>query len=331
MTICKKCVLESDSVPEITFDEEGVCNFCRTWERLEKKRQEEKKNLPKVLAELKKGLVIGLSGGGDSSTCLELLRKEGLKPKLAFTFDNGWNKPIADEKVAEITEGLPLKKIKIDYKELQMAFVKAGVPNIEIPTDHILMALSYKIAAEQKVKYIISGGNHATEGIMPESWSYWSGDLKLIKAIYGRSLKGLPTCGLLKWNYYKWIKKIKVINLLDYYEYKYKFQEYGEKHCENYFTEWFQHCYLPVKFGIDKRKAHYSSLINSGQMTREEAIRKMTEPLRFQPLILPEQFLKYPKKSHYDYKTNQKLYDFLCQVVKNIRKIRGHAPKMLEN
>lgn len=341
MKMCKKCILTTE-IEELELDNEGVCNFCRTWERLEEKRLEEKKNLPKILTELKKGFVIGLSGGIDSSTSLDILvRRYGLKPKMAFSLDNGWNNPLADENVKKLIEKLkvPFEKIIIDlekFKELQKAFLQSGVPNIEIPTDHILMAITYQMATKYGVKYIVSGGNHATEGIMPESWSYWSGDLKQIKYIakkFGNmDLKGLPTCGLLKWNYYKWIKGIKIINLLDYYAYnqkhakevlekKYNWQDYGGKHLESYFTAWFQNCYLPLKFGIDKRRAFYSSLINAGQMTREEAIRKLTEPVKFKPIILPEEFMKYPKKSHFDYPTD-KWFGRISKIIKFFRNVK---------
>ena len=342
--ICKKCLL-TDEIKEITFDKEGICCFCRTWERIEKQRLEEKKNLPKVLEELKKGFIIGLSGGVDSSYCLHLLAQEGLKPKITFSMDNNWNNPIANENIKKIVMALkiPFENLKIDipkFKELQEAFIKSGVPNIEIPTDHILLAITYQQASKYNVKYIVSGGNHANEDIMPESWSYWSGDLKQIKAIYkkftGKRLEGLPTCGLLKWNYYKWIKGIKIINLLDYYEYnqekakkilfeKYGWEDYGNKHEENYYTQWFQNCYLPIKFGIDKRRAHLSSLINSKQITKRKAMEKLTEPIKFKLIIKPEEFMKYLKKSHYEYPNNEKIWKLLCKMVSYARRIRRYC------
>jgi hypothetical protein len=342
MTICKKCLMD-DSIKGVSIGEDGVCNLCKTWERIEERRMKETEKLPAIYEKLKKGFIIGLSGGVDSSSCLDLLVVgKGIRPKLAFSMDNGWNNPLADENVKRLIDHfkIPFYKYNINldrFKELQQAFLESGVPNIEIPTDHILMAVSYEMAVKNKVKYIVGGGNHASEGIMPESWSYRSGDLKQMRAIYkkftGKRLRGLPTCGLLKFNYYKWIRGIKVVNLLDYYieynkensknilEMAYGWQDYGGKHEESIYTQWFQNCYLPVKFKIDKRVAHYSSLINSGQISREAAIKKLEEPLTFKPIISVEDFMKYPIHSHSDYPNNQKLYDFLCKVVRFIRNI----------
>ena len=149
---------------------------------------------------------------------------------------------------------VPFYRYTIDieaFRDLQAAFMKAGQKNLEIPTDHILMASSYELASKYGIKTIISGGNWATESIMPMSWGYQPRDLVHIKDIYrkftGKVLQGLPTCGIIKFNWYKWAKGIRVINLLDYFRYnreeaikilekEYGFQPYGEKHCENYFT-----------------------------------------------------------------------------------------------
>ena len=339
MIICKKCVMTSE-VKEITFDKDGVCNFCRTWEKLEQERLKEKQNLPQILNELKKGFIIGLSGGMDSSYLLHILTKEGLKPKMAFSFAGKWDNPLAVENVKKLVEALkiPFTKVSVDadrYEELQKAYLKAGVSNIEVPTDHILMALTYQMAEKYKVKYIVGGGNHANEDIMPESWSFSAMDLVNMKDIYktitGKKLKGLPVCGVVKWNYYRWWKKIKIINILDYVEYKqdearkvlsekYDWQDYPNKHEENYYTQWFQNCYLPVKFNIDKRRAHYSSLINSKQMTRDEAIRKLTEPVNFKMIYKPEDFMGITKVSHYDFKID-KWFNRISKIIKLCKKM----------
>lgn len=318
---------------EITFDENGVCSFCHEAQRQIKTAR----NKPLVMSP-KKGkydAIIGLSGGADSSYLLHVATKMGWR-LLAFHIDNGYNDPRADENVLKMVEKLkvPFYRYTIDlkkFKELQSAFLHAGVRNIEIPTDHILFSACYEMAAQYGIKYVLSGGNVNTESIMPASWGYMARDLKHIKAIYkkftGKRLKGLPTCGILKFNYYKWIKKIETIYLLDYVEYnrekaielltkEYGFQSTGEKHEESVFTKWFQNFYLFEKFGIDKRKAHYSSLINSGQMTREEAMNKLTENPVYPALGIEGKVLKYPKHSHFDYPTNLKLYNFISRIVK---------------
>jgi hypothetical protein len=208
------------------------------------------------------------------------------------------------------------------------------VKNIEITTDHILMASSLELANDYGIKTIISGGNWATESIMPRSWGYQPRDLKHIRGIYrryiGRSLSGLPTCGLLKWNWYKWVKGITTINLLDYYEYRrvdaihllterYGYKPYGEKHGESVFTKWFQNFYLFEKFGIDKRKAHLSSLILSGQITREEAMNELYQNPVYPQLGLEDRVLKIPKHEYTDFPNDEKLYEFISRVIRTIR------------
>jgi hypothetical protein len=227
---------------------------------------------------------------------------------------------------------VPFFRYRIDldrFKKLQAAFIQAGLPNIEIPTDHILMATTYEMASKYGIKYVLSGGNVATESIMPASWGYSARDLVHIKDVYrkmkGKKLTGLPTCSLLKWNWYRWIRRIKIAYLLDYLDYnrnnacallaqKYGYQEYGEKHCESLFTRWFQNFYLFEKFGFEKRKAHLSSLINSGQMTRAEALEELGRDHYYEPIGLEERVMQYPKGSHEAYKKDK--YVLLSKVIK---------------
>jgi hypothetical protein len=283
-------------------------------------------------------VLLGLSGGVDSSYCLHLLVKAGLRV-LTYSIDNGWNDPKADENMMRLVEGLkvPFYRYTIDQKtfvELQGVYMRAGLKNLEVPTDHILMASAYEIAKKYDIKTIISGGNWATESIMPMSWGYQPRDLKQIKSIYrkftGRKLKGLPVCGLLKYNYYKWIKRIKTVNLLDYYDYnrqtaisvlekEYGFQPYGEKHCENIFTWWFMNYYLFEKWGIDKRKAHLSSLILSSQMTRDEAMFQLEANPVYPEIGLEERVMKYPKKDYTDYPNDEKLFNFISKLIRGCR------------
>lgn len=278
--------------------------------------------------------LIGLSGGVDSSTALRHAVGFGLRP-LCFSVDNGWNDPKADENIMRLVEGLkvPFFRYTIDQKQfhkLQTAFIRAGVPNIEIPTDHILMATTYEMAAKHKIKWVISGGNVATESIMPPSWGYNARDLVHIKAIYkrftGKKLEGLPMCGLLKWNIYRWWYGIKILYLLDYISYnrqeaikilekKFGWKDYYEKHCESVFTCWFQNYYLFEKFCFDKRKAHLSSLINSGQMTRKEALDILAENPVYPELGIEKRVMKYPKHKHEDYPMD-KWYGRIASFIK---------------
>lgn len=312
------------SAPEITFDVFGICNFCRQAEESLAQINRDKHNLPNILKKIKKDgenkkydVLIGLSGGIDSSMVLHLAVKYGLRP-LCFTVDNGWNTSVSDENILKMVEKLnvPFYRKTIDlarFKELQGAFLMAGVKNVEIPSDHMILATSLELANKYKIKWVLSGGNVVSESIMPPSWGYNARDLVHIKDIYkryiGRDLSGLPLCGVWLWNKYKWINRINTVYLLDYINYnvkeskdilskEYGWKDYGEKHEESVFTSWFQNYYLFEKFGIDKRKAHYSSLINSGQMTREEAIFKLTANPVYPFLNIEKKVMSYERHEH---------------------------------
>ncbi len=337
---CTKCVMDK-SASETVFDEQGVCNFCHQAQRALAEIECDKSLLPvalKVIKDSSKGqydCLIGLSGGVDSSFMLHKAVEYGLRP-LCFSVDNGWNDSKADENIMRLVETLkvPFYRYTIDipkFRDLQSAFMKAGLRNIEIPTDHILMATTYEMAEKYGIKYILSGGNVATESIMPASWGYSARDLRHVKAVYkwatGKALTGLPVCSLLKYNYYRWIVGLRTVYFLDYLEYnrneaarilaeKYGWQEYGDKHCESVFTSWFQNYYLFEKFGIDKRKAHLSSMINSGQITREEALANLEKDPIYPRLGLEQRVLKYSKRSHYDFPTDERLYKLISRVVR---------------
>ena len=342
-TQCKRCVMDK-SANELVLDADGVCNFCHQAEK-EIAQTEHLRNdiaIGELLYEIKIAgvgnkydCIIGLSGGVDSSYLLHCAVKFGLRP-MCFTVDNGWNDPKADENIMRLVEGMkvPFYRYTIDlekFRELQMAFIKAGVPNLEIPTDHILMATTYEMAQKYGVKYILSGGNVATESIMPPSWGYSARDLVHIKAIYkratGKNLTGLPVCSLFKWNWYRWITGLKTVYFLDYLTYdrnaaasvlarNYGWQEYGDKHCESVFTSWFQNFYLFEKFGFDKRKAHLSSMINSGQMTRNEALEALEREPIYPKLNLEEKVMAYPKRSHDEFPKDERWFNAIASFVR---------------
>ena len=334
---------------DIKYDQNGVCNHCLNAQIELKLCEKEKPNLNSTISLIKssrKGdydCLIGLSGGVDSTMALHEAIQLGLKP-LVFTMDNGYNDPRADANVLQIVEKLkvPLIRYVLDldkFRDVQSAYLKAGLINVEAVYDHLLMGATYEMCQKYGIKWVISGGNMATESIMPASWSYTARDLVNIKDIYrnqkGRELKGeygrFPLVSLWKFNYYRWWKGIKTLYLLDYLEYhreesikllqkEYLYNPYGDKHCENTFTWWFQNFYLFQKFGIDKRKAHYSSLINSGQMKRREAMEALSASPIFPELGIEAKVLKYPKGRHEDYKTDEFWWNLGCKLIKFLRK-----------
>jgi N-acetyl sugar amidotransferase len=299
--ICTRCVMDT-SDPEITFDENGICSYCKLYQKYQKhnlstcSETELKKEIKKI-KESGKGkkydCVIGVSGGVDSSFVAYLSKKKFELRPLAVHLDNGWNSEISQANLERL-----LKKLDIDlytyvidweeFKDLQLSFFKASVLNLENPTDHAIGALMYNTAIERGIKYIIHGGNIHTEGLMPRAWGYDCRDLKYIKSIHKRfgrvELKTFPTLGIWKIAYYTLVKKIRLFPILNYMgdynkektkellKKEFDWVDYGGKHEESIFTRFYQSYLLPRKFNIDKRKAHYSTLINSGQMTRGEAL-----------------------------------------------------------
>ena len=337
---CKNCVMD-DTAEEIFFDYNGVCNFCnRAYQSLLEAR-EESKNLYSKVEQIKKDgegkdydCLIGLSGGVDSSTALHEAVKIGLRP-FCFSVDNGWNTKVSDENILKIVESLrvPFYRETIDlekFNKLQQAFIRAGLKNIEIPTDHIIMATTYALAKEYGIKWIISGGNVVGESIMPESWGYQARDVEHIKDVYrsvwGEELTGLPLCSTWLWNDYKHTYGIETFYLLDYLDYnpikakqllldKYNWVDYGNKHEESEFTKWFQNSYLPEKFGIDKRKAHLSSLIVSKVISRREALKILKEKPEYNKKLF-KHLLTYPKHEHSDF-IQEDWYPKIAELIKN--------------
>jgi N-acetyl sugar amidotransferase len=301
-TACTNCVLEVNDDPLITFNSQGVCHYCERFMNIIrstpsfnfKQKEAELRTLVSVIK--KKGrqadydCVVGLSGGADSTYVLYLCMEYGLRP-LAVHYDNGWNSQLAVQNIEQI-----VKKLNVDlftyvndweeYKDLQLAFLKASVVDIELITDQAIGACLFKAALKKNIRYVITGSNMSTEAILPESWYHWKADSRNIRAIhakYGKKkLKTYPTLSYLHRWYIEKFQKIISVSLLNYIPYypgevkkilieKLNWKEYGEKHFESVFTRFFQGYILPVKFGIDKRKAHYSTDICLNRITREEA------------------------------------------------------------
>ncbi len=308
--ICTNCIMDtSDS--EIRFDENGVCNYCNAFDADVRKKLELAQSgkgmeaLSGILNEIKRtgrnreyDCIVGVSGGVDSTYAAYNAVKLGLRP-LAVHFDSGWNSELAVNNIENIVKNLNIDLYTFvadwpEMQDLQLAYFKASVSNCDIPQDHAFLGALYRVAVERRIQYIISGGNNATEFILPKTWGYNASDARNLKAIHRRfgtvKLKHYPSCSFFKrYLYYPYVKNIRIVRILDYLPYnkeeakkiiieKLGWRDYGGKHYESIFTKFFQAYYLPKKFGFDKRRAHLSSLIVSGQMTRENALREMEEP-----------------------------------------------------
>ena len=297
---CTRCVMGSrDS--DIVFDSDGICNYCKALlVRLEKETyyKSGSEKLNQLVSNIKKAgegkeydCVIGLSGGVDSSYVAYLVKKHGLRP-LAIHLDNGWNSELAVQNIQEI-----LSRLNIDlythvidwneFKDLQLSFIRANVPNIEIATDHAINAILQQMACKFGVRYILTGSNIRGEGIYPKAWGWNYLDLKHIKAIhkqYGSvKLTSYPTLSLFQFFVNVAVRKIRTIPILNYVEYSKSeakkvleaelgWRPYGGKHFESIWTRFYQGYIMTRKFGVDKRQAHFSSLVMVGDMNRSDAL-----------------------------------------------------------
>ncbi len=305
---CSRCLYDTNDYPVINFDKKGVCEICHIYDDLQQKTvfndEAGKQKLFELLAEIKKegdnkdyNCLLGVSGGVDSSYLAYLSKEWGLKP-LILHVDNGWNSELASRNIENILKVLDynLYTHVIDWEEMrdmQLAFFKASVVDIDLPFDNAFMAILYQIARKFKIKYILSGHNTVTEGWMPSNFTHYKLDTINLKSIHKEfgtiKTKSFPTIGPLKVWFYNKFHKIKFISPLDYIEYnktevkkklmeELNWRDYGGKHYENIFTKFYQGYILPEKFKVDKRKSHLSTLICSGQASKEEALKELEKP-----------------------------------------------------
>lgn len=306
---CSRCVMDTTD-PEISFDYKGVCNHCHEFDEVTAKRwfpnDEGKKKLDIVFNKVRQegrnqdyDCIVGLSGGVDSSYLALVLKDYGLRP-LVVHVDAGWNSELAVYNIEQIVKycGYDLHTHVMDWqeiKDLQLAYLKAGVANQDVAQDHAFFASLYHFAVRNNIKYVINGGNIATESVFPRSWHHAAMDAINLKAIYKRfgkrKLTHYKTISFFKYFfYYPFIKGMEVIRPLNFMPYhkcealevlkdKVGYKEYGRKHGESRFTKFFQNYYLPTKFNMDKRRPHFSSQILSGELTREQALKELQKPL----------------------------------------------------
>lgn len=362
--ICMNCVMDTTDTA-IVFDTLGVCDHCNTffnnvlpnWDTGPKGRAQ----LDRMANEIKESgrgkdfdCIIGMSGGIDSSYLVHLAKEVlGLRP-LVFHVDAGWNSQIAVNNIERLVDGLNLDLFTevIDWeemKDLQRAFFRSGVSHIDTPQDHAFFATMYKFATKHRVKHILTGANLSTECIRnPIEWMYYQSDSRQIKDIHRQfgehPLKSFPLTSILRHKVWMpYVRGIKVLRPLNFVPYikveakqllmdRYGWQPYPQKHFESRFTRFYESYWLPERFGYDVRKVQYSSLIVTGQMTRQEALEELQKPPYDAATIGQEiEFIAnkldmnieelgacmaLPKKTHRDYRNMQEIYSVGASVMR---------------
>lgn len=364
--VCVNCVMDT-SDPKITFDENGVCDHCNdfynnvkpNWHTDNKGREELNKIISKIKEEGKGkdfDCILGMSGGVDSSYLLHLAVTElGLRP-LVFHVDGGWNSELAVNNIQVMVDklGLDLFTEVINWEEMkdfQLAFFKSGVPHIDIPQDHAFIATLYNFADKYKIKYILNGGNISTECVRnPLEWLYHGTDMLQINDIINKfgtiKMESYPFSSVLRHKFYlRYIRGIKVIKPLNYMPYikddalnllsnTYNWRPYPQKHFESRFTKFFEGYWLPERFGFDTRKVQYSSLILTGQMTRDEALERLKSPAYNKQTIDEEfkyiatklgiskdeldSYLNMEKKYYWNYKNQNSIFKLGSKILKSL-------------
>lgn len=303
--ICSRCISDT-SIPGIRFDNRGICNFCKAHDELGKQfplNESGQRKLNKLLDRIKtKGknkkydCIAGVSGGTDSTYCLYVAKKLGLRP-LAVHLDNGWDSEIAVNNMQKTTAelGVDLRTITCDwdeFKDLQISFLKASVSDVEIPTDIAIISTLFQVAVKEGVHYVLNGHSFRMEGLSPTGWTYMDGAYirSVHKSFGGTKLRRFPNLTISALLYYVLVKRIQYVPLLQYIDYRKEdakkileaeldWADYGGHHLESIYTRFTINSLLPKKFNIDKRIVEYSAYIRSGQMTREQALKELEQPL----------------------------------------------------
>ena len=362
--ICTNCVMDTSDT-KIVFDGNGVCDHCNdfknnvlpNWHYDESGKEELLKIIEKIKREGKGkdfDCLLGMSGGVDSSYMLHLAVKEfGLRP-LVFHVDGGWNSELAVHNIQAM-----IKKLNLDLytevinweemKAFQLAYLKSGLPNIDIPQDHAFIATLYNFAYKYHIKYILNGGNISTEGIRnPLEYYYYGTDMRqlryIIKHFCDNKMETYPFSSVLRHKIYlRYIQGIQLVHFLNYLPYnksqalqllheEYGWTPYPQKHFESRFTKFYESFWLPQRFGFDPRRVQFSSLIVTGQMTRKEAIEKLKEPA-YDKNTLDDDFqyiatklgittdklwmyFKMEKKYYWDYPNQHDMFNFGAKVLR---------------
>jgi len=374
---CAYCLMDTTD-PLISFDAKGECNHCRSARDalgVLPQGKEAKNHISQMVGAIQKAgigkpydCIIGLSGGVDSSYIVHCAKDWGLRP-LLFHVDGGWNSEIANGNIKKLIThlGFDAQEYTVDWeemKDLQRAFLASGVPNQDIPQDHLFFAVLFRQCKQYGIKYWLSGSNLATESILPSAWGYNAMDGGHVRAIHKQfgqhSLRSYPTLSFYEYcRYYLDVNALRLVHTvcpLNYLHYDvfqakktmhalYGWQDYGSKHGESRFTKYFQGHFLPSRFGYDKRKAHLSSLIASNSLTREVASIELAKPLYSTDELEQdsqyicerlgysreqwEQLLKMPLHAHQEYANSAAKIKNLTQFFRLLGKVKRLVKKVI--
>ena len=364
MQVCKRCIMDNVNDPDLVLDSNGVCNHCHNFERAVAKlpsKERAQKEFEALTSRIKTDgktkkydCLIGVSGGVDSTYLADVAMKAGLRTLLVHC-DNGWNSELAVQNIKNICKytGFDLYTLVLDweeFKDIQLSFFKAHVVDLELPYDYALTITMYKAALKYNVKYVLTGHNVATEGTyLPKSWRHNKMDILNIKDIHRqhgqRKMETFPHYSFLRQKFFL-DRKLKYVNLLNFLGYKKDevkqfiqkemgWRDYGGKHYENVFTRFYQGYILNEKFHIDKRQFHLSVLVQSGQLTRENALveykrsayeeKQMQTDLDFviKKFNLSEasfaEYIQATARSHYEYDSIDKYWNLYFKLIKKVK------------
>ena len=348
MKSCSRCLYD-ETVPNISFDENGVCNYCHIHDQLNQEYptgEEGKRRLNAIADKIRKDgrgkpydVIVGVSGGADSSYLVYLEKELGLRP-LGVHFDNTWDSTVAVENIHDV-----LKKLDVDlytyvvdnkeYDDIYRSFLKAGVPDVEAPTDIGLAAVLNMAAEKYGIKYIFEGHSFRTEGVAPLGWIYMDGKyIQSVQKQYGTMpLKTYPNMlmpSFIKWTAILQLKKIRPLYYVDYVKkdvmamltQELGWEWYGGHHLENRFTAFWHTYFMPKRYGIDTRLLGHSALVRSGQITREQGLEMLSVPQEYDPEMLEmvkkrlgfsdeefEQIMNLPRRTYRDFKTYKQTFE----------------------
>jgi len=364
---CMVSLMDTISDPNISFDANGISSYYYQYQTAEqtyvRQGAEGDAALKKLIETIKASgagkkydCITGVSGGVDSTYLTYMAKQWGLNP-LVVHFDNGWNSELAVKNIENIISkcGFDLYTLVVDweeFKDIQLSYFKASVVDIEAITDHAIIATLHKLAHQYGIKYILSGNNIVTEATLPKHWIWTKTDHVNLRDIHRKHgkvpLKTFPlfTTRLKKLSK---IKGVEIVYPLNYVHYnkaeikktiieKLEWRDYGGKHYESVFTRFYQGYILPVKFNIDKRKAHLSNLIFSGQIDKQHALEEIDKPIYDEEVLRSDyefvlkklgfteaefnQWIRQPRHEHNEYAVEQSVWEKYW-LLRPFKKLRG--------